>query len=198
MNKLTERFLKNYKTLEDVIARVYDQKNVYDYEQYLSLNGKDQSAKKLQLCRLTRNFLSHENELFIVPTKEMGIFLCTLIKDIERNEGKVKDKMTRATPIDTNATFVQAACQLGKKSFLPVVDNEKNYIGCITQDTIIKAVQKDISRECIEKHKQLLTKVPITKPGVPLNFITTGIDCVVTDNGQQDGRYRGVLYGDRI
>lgn len=194
MDRLTEIFLEEYKSLEEAVSIVFDGRNIYNYEQHLSLCGKDSDAKKLQLCRLTRNFISHESKPFIKPTKEMDIFLRDLTLEIKRQEKTVRDVMTRVKPVNDDMTFRQAALQMKSKSFLPIIDDGKRYLGAITTDAITKAVQTDVLDECIKDHPKLMTKMPITDPKTPLACIDPKTECVVTDNGWDKGVYKGVLY----
>ena len=94
MPKLSEQtlFLRAYKELEAVCREKGI--TVYDMETELS----EADNRKMQICRLVRNYLVHETGKFVSPTSQMTAFLEKQVKkNTVKKPKKVAVKKTGAT-----------------------------------------------------------------------------------------------------
>ncbi len=188
MKKECDIFLKSYKKLEEVLTK--EGKTIYEFEQEL-----DQTAgKKLQLCRLTRNFLQHENDIFITPTVEMISFIDAQVLSLESKYLHVKDKMTRQTALLWTEKMKDAAAKLPKKiTGIPVIDPDKNFFGLLVPESVITSISEGKFGKSLKSQLEYLIKPNgILKPDMLLENIHSGI-YVVTSDGTESGKYRGVL-----
>ena len=56
----TQDFLNEFKRVEQIIQQVYGtEKTFYDVEQMVNEQGNAETAKQMQVCRLIRNYASH-------------------------------------------------------------------------------------------------------------------------------------------
>lgn len=85
-------FIRIYKELEE--AAKEEGLSLFDLEQSLD----EKSKKKMQLCRLMRNYIQHENDVtFVATTDAQEDFLKKLCIDLRRRGGVCKDQMISLT-----------------------------------------------------------------------------------------------------
>jgi len=98
MSKLHTQLIEKYKTLELLIREHYNQ-SVYEYEQTME----ESEQKKMQLIRLQRNYIQHENnfDAFVTVSEGELQFLDKLIKRIELEDGIAKDAMISVAKFGT-------------------------------------------------------------------------------------------------
>ena len=82
------KFLESYRNLENELR--YDNLSVLDYENSLKDSNKQE---KLKLCRITRNYLSHQDTCFVEASKEMINFVDSLTTEIRLKSSIAKDEM---------------------------------------------------------------------------------------------------------
>lgn len=144
MTKIQTDFLECYKKLEGILRE--NGRMVKDYEEMLS----ESDGNKLRLCRMIRNFLSHEKdgEKYADVSQALYDFLQNMVWSLSEGEIPVSKK---AKAISTGVTFKtplnEALKGLSKKTVLntegiPVFDKGE-YVGLLTTDTIVKAMCKD-------------------------------------------------------
>ena len=91
------KFLDAYRNLENELRA--ENKTVLEYENSLQDAN---IQEKLKLCRITRNYLSHQDTKFASVSKEMLDFLDKLAKEINLKAHTVKDEMKKIKPIFLN------------------------------------------------------------------------------------------------
>lgn len=185
---IKDEFLTAYKQLEETLS--YENLTVYEYNQ--QMNEKTNEAKQMQIARLVRNYLSHQSDDFILPTKEMVTFLRKQNDQIIRKHKKASDIMTRITPVSPNTKVSEAAAKLGpKKPFLVVTDTRGIVQGLFTRETIRKAVTNKNHNKTIKSAGGLENDIPYTKPDTLARNIITPV--IVTSDGTKNGKYKGVI-----
>jgi hypothetical protein len=187
---MNQEFLDAYRIFEETLRNEEPSLTVYEYSARFDENSND--TKKLQLCRLTRNYLSHQPDSFITPTKEMVEYIQAQTNEILKKHKTAKDIMTKMTPITSDMKISEAAAKLGsKKPCLVVCDKEKHIEGLLTRETIRKAVADKTHSKTIK------TAGGLEKPTniVSINEPAENIKCfsVVTSDGTINGLYKGIV-----
>lgn len=187
---IKEDFLDAYRALEEALRNDEPTSTVYEYSMTFDENSND--TKKMQLCRLTRNYLAHQTDEFITPTKEMVAYLNSQTEEIMKKHKMAKDIMTKTAPITNAMKISEAAAKLGnKKPFLVVCDKEKHIEGLFTRETIRKAVvDKNHSKTIkaaggLEKPTRIIDPAEPAENTVPLS--------IVTSDGTINGTYKGII-----
>lgn len=185
MSAKSDRFISAYKELEDVVGTA-GMDGIYSFEQSL-----DQTLqKKMQLCRLTRNFLQHENDAFIEPSAEMTEFVKKMTKEALARTQKAKDAMKRVTPLNCSIKVKEAAGKTVKSpSGVPVVDDEGTLLGIFDSFSVCRAVESGISAI---KPEILSQDYGTCAPDIPYDKVC-GQHLIVTQDGSKHGKYKGVL-----
>lgn len=187
---IKEEFLTAYRTFEETLRGEDPPLSVYEYS--AQFNENDNESKKLQLCRLTRNYLSHQPDDFIAPSNEMISFLNKKTEEIMKKHKMAKDIMTRMTPLTPDVKVSDAASKLGsKKPFLIVCDKDKQVIGLFTRETIRKAVVEKTQNKTIKTAGGLEKPANFAKPDAPAESVFSLT--IVTSDGSSKGTYKGVV-----
>lgn len=178
---MNDKFLEAYRQL-DIELKEQGQ-SVLDYENSLS-DGTDK--ERLKLCRITRNYLSHQDKKFVTCSKEMIKFIEDLTLQIRRKSHTVKDELIRQKTAKHNETL---------KNILPLIS--KNPVPITQKDKVIYILTKDEYLTWLAKG---MKKVELPKRLPKLNYITKddkykdlsqGI-YIVTSDGTIDGKYQGI------
>lgn len=187
---IKEEFLSAYREFEDTLRSEEPPLTVYEYSMQLDENDND--SKRLQLCRLIRNYLSHQPDEFIAPSAEMITFIKGKTEEINRKHKTAKDIMTRMTPLTVDTKVSDAASKLGsKKPFLVVCDKDKQVIGLFTRETIRKAVVEKTHAKTIKTAGGLEKPICFAKPDdLAENVFSLTI---ITSDGSAKGTYKGVV-----
>lgn len=188
MDKQTDAFIVKYKILEDTLSK--QGKTVYDFEQGLD----EKSAKKMQLCRLTRNFLQHENESFIVPSKSMIAFLEAQIKEALKSVQTVKDAMTRRQAILSEEKVKDIVGKFAKAKDIPVVDKSGAFLGCLTPQVMCSVIAVDGLNKKLSSCMVHYVMYPTLTQDVPMSDVPVAAvsgTFVVVD--AKTGKYKGLL-----
>lgn len=145
MTKNTEKFLETYKKLETTLRKAEQFNSVFEYENSLT---DPEIVEKLKLCRLTRNYIVHnENSVdFVAPTSEMISFLA---KQCEWAQKRVKTLEDACTIVNTIKASKPITIRMVLKNlndndftFWPVSDEEaKKIIGIVDLKTIASALK---------------------------------------------------------
>lgn len=187
---INEEFLTAYRLFEDALKNDTPSMTVYDYNSQPNLPDTDN--RRLQLIRLIRNYLAHQPDTFVSPTKEMISYLEKLTAEINKKRKTAKDIMSRVTPLTPDIKIADAAAKLGaSKPFLPVVDKDKTLIGLFTRETIRKAVANKSHSKTIKAAGGLDTTGNFVTPDTPAENILAL--SVVTSNGKIGGIYKGII-----
>ena len=190
MSKNNDKFIALYKELESLVPE-----NVFSFEN--TLTGPEQ--KKLQICRLSRNFLQHEDNHsgFIEATQEQIAFLEQLVYQLKTKDGICKDVMTSLAKYgcvcDTD-TILKAAETLSKKKkhCIPVVAQDKTLKGFVAAEDIVQAIASGdytktakLSKIKLKKLEDLKSNIVLLEEKAPINMSADTI--IVTKNGKITG-----------
>lgn len=113
--KCHDEFIITYKELENVVRDEYS--SVREYEESLD----DETSKKLQLCRIMRNYIQHnvDYEKFVVITPAMQSFLTDQLRKVESKNAVLKDMMLSKAKygcfFDKKTPIMDVAVTLRKK-----------------------------------------------------------------------------------
>ena len=184
-------YLEKYKKLEELLKHSQGfPDSIFELETSYN-NSKE--GEKLKLCRLVRNYLQHNTDVFIEPTEEMIKFLDSEIFEIESKFLRVKDQYIRSKAISEDLTFKEAILLLNTKNFLPVVNKDNLVIGTFNDTVIRKSIKNNKLNNKIKTNKDLLDGV---LPFVSMNDNIKDIQCgsyIVTLNGNKSEKYKGIL-----
>ena len=136
--KMHDTFIETYKELEGLVRDEYD--SVRNYEESLL----DEDSKKLQLCRLIRNYIQHNADYstFIQISPAMQTFLDNLVYELRCRNGILKDAMLSVAKYGCLFTetdsVVDAAAILSKKKRDRgiVIDKKGEIIGLLSKSII--------------------------------------------------------------
>lgn len=179
MNKDNIAFLDAYKALEGELK--YEEKTVLDYEN--SLQGTEQ--EQLKVCRIMRNYLSHNDSTFIQATKEQIAFLTKLTEAIRRKSHTVKDELKRIKAIAPNETIANIIPIVDKYGIVPMETKDGYYL--IDRTILLRHIAN--KKKKIELPKKL-PKVNLTTKDTRIETLAKGI-YVVEDKGKYVGLYIG-------
>ncbi len=184
-------YLEKYKKLEGLLKQSQGFPNSI-FELETSYNN-SKEGEKLKLCRLVRNYLQHNVDVFIEPTSEMIDFLDEEIFKLESKFLRVKDQYTRAKAISEDLTFKEAILLLNTKNFLPVVSKDNLVIGIFDDTVIRKSIKNNKLNNKIKTNKDLLAGVlPFVSMNDNIKDIQRG-SYIVTLNGNKSEKYKGIL-----
>lgn len=99
-----------------------------DYEDSIAENNAEKAAK-IRLCRTVRNYLTHENTVFVTASQPMIDLLVQETANLDIAELPVKKKMVKLTDSihDTDLITSALSFMLRKKLTKAPVFNEENY-----------------------------------------------------------------------
>ena len=184
-------YLEKYKKLEELLKQSQENPDSI-FELETSYNN-SKEGEKLKLCRLVRNYLQHNTDVFIEPTEEMIKFLDSEIFEIGSKFLRVKDQYTRAKAISEDLTFKEAILLLNTKNFLPVVNKDNLVIGTFNDAVIRKSIKNNKLNNKIKTNKDLLDGVlPFVSMNDSIKDIQSG-SYIVTLNGNKSEKYKGIL-----
>lgn len=185
--KVTKDFLDAYKDYETACNRI--RIAPYDYEQQMEISDN----KKMQICRIVRNFLQHEKGTFIEPSKEMVAFISKKTDLIMAKVECVKDRTYEAETVKEEESFVIAAKKIKEKApYIPVVDKDDICIGLLTAESIRKALVYHNLDDKIGDHIDFLEKITTIGEKLPVEGLPAQT-YVVTPSGRVTDIYRGLL-----
>lgn len=184
-------YLEKYKKLEELLKQSQSfPDSIFELETSYN-NSKE--GEKLKLCRLVRNYLQHNTDVFIEPTEEMIKFLDSEIFEIESKFLRVKDQYIRVKAISEDLTFKEAILLLNTKNFLPVVNKDNLVIGTFNDAVIRKSIKNNKLNNKIKTNKDLLAGVlPFVSMNDNIKDIENG-SYIVTLNGNKSEKYKGIL-----
>lgn len=171
----TDKFLDSYKQLEAELK--FSNMSVLDYENSI------QDNEKLRVCRIMRNYLSHNDTTFIAPTAEQVKFIDKTIVDLRKAAHTVKDEMKRTKTVKANELI---------KNILPIID-KVNYVPVETADGIYLVDKAKVIHELVLGNKKLtipkrLPKYKTTNKNERIENLTNDV-YIVYDND----KYVGIL-----
>jgi len=195
MNKLTTDFLTEYKTLESNIRSELGI-SVLDYENKLTEAGKTTEAEKLKVCRIIRNYLSHNDTDFIVPTKDMINFVYDLANKIASMNGTAKDRMltlAKYGSVKRTDSIIDACAVMGKKQIteMPIINPDGTLYGIATSTDIFTAISSvPQPKKCTIFKLLLTTNWETVDIDTPVKSIPENKTLLVID---KKGKVKGVI-----
>lgn len=202
----TQEFLNEFKRVEQIIQQVYGaEKTFYDLEQIMNEQGNAETAKQMQVCRLIRNYASHNpnSHNFMPVPEELVAYLQKLYIEISSELQKVKDAMSRTKAMLKSDDVAYGAQRLAKLPAVPVVDSDGMLLGAFDFETLRKCVAEGVtpktklSKEtvklssvqaisCVTQHMAMCDVLKLFKDeGLPIIY--------VTDTGKPKGKYIGTV-----
>jgi hypothetical protein len=194
-DKLIEKFLNQYKELEQAVRKIYGENyTVWDYEN----NQIDIEDKPLLTqCRSLRNFIVHNpnKNYYLIPTEDATLFLKELTDKILSSVLSCKDKMLRLRKFYTEKDKiydVACACKSNNSYMVPIIDDNKIVLGIFNTNVLLNAVINDISVKKAIKYITLDKNFITVKPTLPYE------ECpnlaYVTEDGTKNTKLLGVIY----
>lgn len=192
MTTRSETFLEKWKELEiAVIQYSKPNNNLYEYEQ----RKEDEAEKrKLQLCRIMRNYISHGEGGFCEPTEEMIRFLDGEIDKLKSTQTTAEEKMVKVRPLTKDMNILDIAMALFRFPQVPVVDDNNRVVGIITESTLKNMIIEKRENSTVGDITDLYERPPVT---VAPFFRWVGLKgkYIVTRNGRWDSEYLGFVEG---
>ena len=147
-DKLIEKFLNQYKELEQTVRKIYGENyTVWDYENN-QINIEDKPL--LTQCRSLRNFIVHNpnKNYCLIPTEDATLFLKELTDKILSSVLSCKDKMLRLRKFYTEKDKiydVACACKSNNSYMVPIIDDNKIVLGIFNTNVLLNAIINEIS-----------------------------------------------------
>lgn len=184
--KVNETFLEYYKALEKTVMEV-DECSIFELENQLGQDSEE--ANRLKICRLMRNFLSHNNNSdgFVSASHAMIAFLDSETKKELKKKKTAGDISKKIRSISEDDSLQECAGRLSRVPFLPVTDKEGKLIGCITAKSICSAFSGS-PLNARTKVKAAVSKCGSVLADTPADEVLES--CIVTD---KNGKYKGVI-----
>ena len=123
---INQMFMEAYRNFEVVLKK----QNLTPKEYEDSISEKDtEKAAKIRLCRTIRNYLTHENTVFVTASQSMIDFVVQETATLDTAEMPVKKKMVKLTDSVHENDLITSALSfmLRKKLTTAPVFNEENY-----------------------------------------------------------------------
>ena len=131
---MNEKFLDAFRALDSELK--LENVTVLDFENTLdSIN-----QEKLKVCRIMRNYMSHNDTSFITATNEQIKFLNNLTLNIRKKSHTVKDEMKRLKPIKYTEPIKSIITQIVKFPIVPIETKLGIYL--VDQDILLKQLAK--------------------------------------------------------
>lgn len=183
---MNQKFLEAYRNLENELR--CDGLSVLDYENSCT----NASIKeKIKICRITRNYMSHQDTNFVMATKDMVVFLTDLSKELRLKSEIVKTAMKKVPSAVEGSKIKELIPICAKHLIVPIVNKKTNQIVfTIDADYVIKQMSKGVTK--LETPKKL-PKLSITNKEERISNLQKGITYVVTSDGTSEGKYVGMI-----
>lgn len=178
---LTDKFLDAYKELEAELK--YSNQSVLDYEN--SLNGTTQ--EQLKVCRIMRNYMSHNDTNFLTPSDAQIKFLNSITLEIRKKAHCVKDEMKKVTPVKETEQLKNMLASIDKYPIVPIATKTGIYL--LDKDTFVHLLAKGEKKAVIPAR---LPKYKYVDKNERIENLSSGT-YIVTSTGKEDGTYAGLL-----
>lgn len=176
-----DKFLEAYKQLEAELK--YDSKTVLDYEN--SLQGTEQ--EQLKVCRIMRNYMSHNDMSFLETSANQVKFLNDLVTKIKAASYTVANVMKRIKTIPTTETTKSLLALVDKSKIVPMETSSGIYL----IDASILVNQLNAGNKKIVLPKKL-PKYKYTSKTTRIEDLDETL-YIVTDTGTSTGKYVAIL-----
>ena len=178
---LTDKFLDAYKELEAELK--YSNQSVLDYEN--SLNGTTQ--EQLKVCRIMRNYMSHNDTNFLTPSDAQIKFLNGITLEIRKKAHCVKDEMKKVIPVKETEQLKNMLASIDKYPIVPIATKTGIYL--LDKDTFVHLLAKGEKKAVIPAR---LPKYKYVDKNERIENLSSGT-YIVTSTGKEDGTYAGLL-----
>ena len=181
MKKQNDTFLTTYKALEKELTDTG--LSIKDYEDRLINNGYTDTADKLRLCRMIRNYLSHhaDGDELITANNNLSTFIKEQITMINNTKLRAKDSYV---PVSRSKRLIRKPESIRdvidefnkhpKENILYVISDDNKLLGQINSTDVL-TVLYSISR------LSDLKKTPADKLIKKTNVVTVDKDTVLSD-----------------
>lgn len=178
---LTDKFLEAYKELESELK--YNGQSVLDYEN--SLSGTEQ--EKLKVCRIMRNYMSHNDTNFLTPSDEQIKYLNSITLNIRKKAHCVKDEMKKVVLVKETETLKNILPMIAKYPIVPIATKIGVYL--LDKDTFVTLLAKGEKKAVIPSR---LPKYKYVDKNERMETLSSGT-YIVTSTGNDEGDYVGIL-----
>ena len=177
-----DRFLESFRNLDAELKA--NGSSVLDYENSLK-EGTDK--ERLKVCRIMRNYMSHNDVSFLCASLEQIKFLDGLVDTLRKSAHCVKDDMKRVKLVKATEPLKNIIAQLDKFPVVPI--ETKMGIFLVDKDILIHQMAQGNKKIVVP------TKIPkynFTNKLERIENIASGV-YIVTENGLSTGKYLGIL-----
>ena len=178
---ITDKYLEAYKELESELK--YNGQGVLDYEN--SLSGTEQ--EKLKVCRIMRNYMSHNDTSFLTPSEEQIKFLNGITTAIRMKAHCVKDEMKKVALVKETEQLKNMLPMIDKYPLVPIATKVGVYL--LDKDTFVHLLAKGEKKAVIPAR---LPKYKYVSKTERIENLSRGT-YIVTTTGHDDGDYVGLL-----
>ena len=179
---INDKFLDAFRALDTELKS--DGTTVLDYEN--SLETAEQ--EKMKVCRIMRNYMSHNDTTFVVATNDQIKFLNEQIDNIKRKAHTVKDEMKRIKTLKATEPIKNILTQIVKYPIVPI--ETKIGLFLVDKDIILKQLAAG------NKKIDIPTRLPKYNYVEKLERIENLIShttYIVTEDGTATGKYLGIV-----
>ncbi len=179
---LNNKFLDSYRALD--IELKSEGKTVLDYENTLEST----ELEKLKVCRIMRNYMSHNDMTFLEATNEQIKFIDSQVDYLRSLSHTVKDEMKRIKLVKSTEWI---------KNIIPLVDKNK-IIPIETSNGIFLVDSNYLIHQLSLGNKKLSfpnrpPKYDYVNKLDKIEDLNKNHTYIVTDTGTKDGKYLGIL-----
>ena len=178
---MNDKFLEAFKQLETELK--CENKTVLDYE--TSLQGTEQ--EQLKVCRIMRNYLSHNDSRFLTASSAQVKFLNDLATTIRMSSSIVANFMKKIKAIKATETIKNIIPLVDKFKIVPVETTNGIYL----IDATILVNQINAGNKKIVLPKKL-PKYKYTEKTTRIEDLDKAL-YIITDTGTSTGKYVAIL-----
>lgn len=176
---MNDNFLDTFSVLDSELK--LENNTILEFENSLDSN----SQEKLKVCRIMRNYMSHNDVTFLSVTNEQIKFLNSLTLNIRKKSHIVSDEMKRIKPIKSTELIKNIIMQIVK---FPIVPIETKLGNLVDTDILFKQLAKGNKK--IEVPARLPKYKTVSKMD-RINSIVTNTIYIVLDD--KTSKYIGIL-----
>lgn len=176
-----EKFLDAFRALDTELKS--DGSTVLDYENSLDTL----SQERLKVCRIMRNYMAHNDTIFLSTTNDQIKFLNDQVVEIRKKAHTVKDEMKKVKLIKATAAIKDVIASIDKFPIAPI--ETKTGIYLVDKDILIHNLA--IGNKKIVVPAKLPKYLTIAKDE-RIENISAGT-YIVTSDGTNNGSYIGIL-----
>ena len=183
-----EKFLNLYKDYETCMReKGIDCK---DYEESVD----DLMGNRLKICRIFRNYLSHNNDKSFLDVSENQIrFLEKLVAKLKQEKDILKKHVKTSGTLTFKTRCSEAAVLFKKTGSEDLLLNDNGYGLVSVFDVVVSLAESKTAK--IDSVKIKKKGFIFLSPDTLMNDVPDDTIVVCTDNGKKDGKYMGVYYG---